>query len=333
MTNSRQPIGKAGRRQTELPEGATQFCYLPVNESLRKWELYLTSVGQSIYKPCQKYPQAGHPETHNFSWASGRILSEYAIVLITAGSGEYEFRNFAPGHCRQGDVLLVSPGQWHRYRPLATTGWSELWICLGGEYPHRLREKGLAFAKPCISLQTHFTAVNLAMLNLLEKVRQQTNFNSTVFSSKVLEVIALISGATVLPQAHPKEQHCIREPHVAKAIEFIWSNSHRPLSIGDVAQAIGLVARTLERRFAACHERGIREEIEWSRYSRARRMLQESNLPIKEIAYSCGFGDPRRMIEVFRRLTAATPTEIRNGPKVTNPHSAQSSNSRQKATR
>ena len=320
MTNSRQPTGKAGRPQNELLEGATQFCYLPVNETLRKWELYLTSVGQSIYKPCQKYPQAGHPETHNFTWASGRILSEYAIVLITAGSGEYEFRNFAPGHCRQGDVLLVSPGQWHRYRPLATTGWSELWICLGGEYPHRLREKGVAFAKPCLSLMTHFTAVNLAMLNLVREVRQQTNFNSTVFSSKVLEIIALISEASALPQAQPKEKHPIHEPHVAKAIEFIWSNSHRPLSTGDVAHAIGLVARTLERRFAACHERGIREEIEWSRYSRARRMLQENDLPIKEIAYSCGFGDPRRMIEVFRRLTAATPTEIRNGRR--NPNAA-----------
>jgi AraC-like DNA-binding protein len=312
MPDSRQSAGSPKRHQIALAKSATQFCYLPVNESLREWELYLTSVGQSIYKPCQKYPQAGHPETHNFTWASGRILSEYAVVLITAGSGEYEFRNFAPGRCRRGDALLISPGQWHRYRPLPDTGWSELWICLGGEYPHRLREKGLAFAKPCISLETHFTAVNQAMLNLVRKVRQQTNFNSTFFSSKVLEIIALITDASGLPRAQLGGKYRIREPQVAKAIEFIWSNSHRPLSIDEVAQAAGLLARTLERRFAACHERGIREEIEWSRYSRARRILKETTLPIKEIAYSCGFGDPRRMIEAFRRLTAETPTAIRN---------------------
>ena len=333
MTDSRQPTRPPGRRQIKLPEGATQFRYLPVNESLRDWELYLTSVGQSIYKPWQKYPRGGHPETHHFTWSAGRILSEYAIVLITAGAGEFEFRNIAPGLCRQGDALLVSPGQWHRYRPLPSTGWSELWICLGGDYPRRLREQGLAFAKPCVSLNAHFTPVRLAMLDLLQQVKRRNNYNSPAFSSKALEVIALISEASGTSRPQPAGIYRIEDPQVARAIEHIWNNSHRSLSIGDVAHAVGLVARTLERRFAACHERGIRAEIEWSRYTRARRLLQKADLPIKEIAYSCGFGDPRRMIEVFRRLAAATPTEIRQGPQAANSHVTPSANSRRQTAR
>jgi AraC-like DNA-binding protein len=311
MTNPRQTHPPATTAQLSLPPTRSNFHYLPVSETLRAWGIYLTSAGQSTYQPRQKYPQQGHPKAYNFNWASGRILAEYAVVLITAGTGEYEFRNYAPGQCRRGDVLLVAPGQWHRYRPLPNTGWTELWICLGGEYLHRLRDKGLAFGKPCVSLGTHFTPVRLALLSLVDEVNRKADYNSILFTSKALNVIALIAEAGGIAPAQSKGIYHFSNPQVARAIEFIWSNSHRHLSIGDVAQAVGLVARTLERRFADCHERGIREEIEWSRYSRARRLLEDENLPIKDIAYSCGFGDPRRMIEVFRKLTSATPTEIR----------------------
>jgi len=311
MTDPRQTPAPSATAQLPPPPARSNFHYLPVSETLRAWGIYLTSAGQSTYHPGQKYPQRGHPKAYNFNWASGRILTEYAIVLITAGTGEYEFRNYAPGQCRRGDVLLVAPGQWHRYRPLPNTGWTELWICLGGEYLHRLRDKGLAFGKPCVSLGTHFTPVRLALLSLVDEVNRKADYNSILFTSKALNVIALIAEAGGMAPAQSTGTYHFSNPQVVRAIEFIWSNSHRHLSIGDVAQAVGLVARTLERRFADCHERGIREEIEWSRYSRARRLLEDENLPIKDIAYSCGFGDPRRMIEVFRKLTSATPTEIR----------------------
>jgi len=43
----------------------------------------------------------------------------------------------------------------------------------------------------------------------------------------------------------------------------------------------------------------------------ARRLLHDSSLPIKEIAYACGFGDPRPMIDMFRRQEGILPSQIR----------------------
>jgi hypothetical protein len=81
---------------------------------MRAWDLYVTGVGQESYAPGSRYPEEGHPAIYNFDWRTGRILPEYAMVLILAGCGEFEFRNQPLTDCGAGDVLLIAPGQWHR---------------------------------------------------------------------------------------------------------------------------------------------------------------------------------------------------------------------------
>jgi AraC-like DNA-binding protein len=293
----------------ELPLPA--FYYLPVSDQIRSWDLYVTGVGQECYRAGDKYPETGHPSLYDFEWRSGRVLPEYAMILILEGSGEFELRNQPLTRCSAGDVLLVSPGQWHRYRPSASTGWSELWVCAGGEYLHRLRSRRLMFGQAKVALGARFHDTRRVIAEILDFVRTHPNVNSPLLTARVLEAIALIAeagGGDVVEPVSPAGS----DSHVADAIEFIWHNSHRPIQTKDVARAVNLAPRTLERRFAACHARAVHEEIEESRYLRARRLLIESTLPIKEIAYSTGFGEPKRMIELFRRRDGRTPSAVRH---------------------
>lgn len=307
---------QASPRQRKSPAPAevprSTFYYLPVSDQIRSWDLYVTGVGQESYAAGDPYPEAGHPSLYNFEWRTGRVLPEYAMILILGGKGEFELRNQPRTECTAGDVLLVSPGQWHRYRPSAATGWSELWLCAGGEYLHRLRSRRLMFGHGSVALGARFHDARRLIAEILDFVRNHPNVNSPLLTARLLAVVALISeagGGETLEQAGP----AAADSHVVDAIEFIWHNSHRPIQTKDVARAVKLEPRTLERRFAACHPRAVHEEIEESRYLRARRLLIESTLPIKEIAYSTGFGEPKRMIELFRRRDAKTPGEFRLG--------------------
>ena len=258
-----------------------------------------------------EYPAKGHPTMYDFEWRTGRVLPEYLMILITEGGGEYEFRNIDKAHCVPGDVLLICPGQWHRYRPLPKTGWAELWIGLGGEYLHRLRRKDVIFTKPCVSLAGHFTPVHDCFRRMMDVVvRDGGSCNHpllTVAAMEIIVMIAEVAGSSKMESLSNKSV----DPRLANAIEFIWTSSHRPIRIRDVAQAAGMIPRTLERYFKVAHPRRVREEIELSRIFRARNLLRQTKMSAKEIAYTCGFGNSRQMIEVFHRLEKVTPSEYR----------------------
>src|SRR4029078_12942533 len=73
------------------------------------------------------------PTLYQFDWSRGRTLPEFQLVLITDGAGEFESE--ATGLVRFEGValLLVFPGVWHRFQPLAEVGWSERWLSFNGE--------------------------------------------------------------------------------------------------------------------------------------------------------------------------------------------------------
>ena len=44
----------------------------------------------------------------------------------------------------------------------------------------------------------------------------------------------------------------------------------------------------------------------------AKLLLKEQPLPIKEVAYSCGFEDEKYFMRVFKNIVGITPSEYRN---------------------
>lgn len=61
--------------------------YLTANERDRRWGLECTTAGHTVVPPQSCYPITSHPSDHLFSDNKGRVLKEFALVYITAGSG------------------------------------------------------------------------------------------------------------------------------------------------------------------------------------------------------------------------------------------------------
>jgi LacI family transcriptional regulator len=98
---------------------------------------------------------------------------------------------------------------------------------------------------------------------------------------------------------------------VRAALEFISANSHRPIGPADVARAVAVEPRTLQRRFREFLDRPIATEIRRVRIERAKRELVQSDRHLNEIARDVGFGPAMRMYEVFRRELGVTPSQYR----------------------
>jgi transcriptional regulator GlxA family with amidase domain len=84
-----------------------------------------------------------------------------------------------------------------------------------------------------------------------------------------------------------------------------------PLDVAAMARHAGVSPRTFARRFR--EETGT-TPLQWllaQRVLEARRLLEDSDLPVEDVAWRCGFGSATSLRDHFRRSTSTTPTAYR----------------------
>ena len=97
---------------------------------------------------------------------------------------------------------------------------------------------------------------------------------------------------------------------VARALRHMADHCHKPINVSDVVRRLGVCGRTLARRFRQA--RGCRplDELTRMRITRAKRLLQERELPIGTVAAECGYASTNQFIVAFSRLEGITPGEF-----------------------
>ena len=103
---------------------------------------------------------------------------------------------------------------------------------------------------------------------------------------------------------------------VAAALAYISANSHRPIGPDNVAEAVGAEVRTLQNYFRKVLGRPVATEIRRVRIERAKRELTQSKRLLYEIAQSVGFGEEKRLYEIFKREVGVSPGEYRKQRQV-----------------
>ena len=98
---------------------------------------------------------------------------------------------------------------------------------------------------------------------------------------------------------------------LTQAQELLTDRCAEPLSIRTVAEDVGVHPAHLARCFSRFFRRSPGEHLRRSRVARAEALLLETDLPLVEIAYSCGFVDQSHFTHVFRRYKGTAPAAFR----------------------
>ena len=93
--------------------------------------------------------------------------------------------------------------------------------------------------------------------------------------------------------------------------EWILLNLAEDLSVETLAARLGMSARNFSRLFKRQTDMTPGDYVEAARVEAARRMLEESDTPLKKIAGMCGFADQGGLRRAFMRLIFVTPGEYR----------------------
>lgn len=98
---------------------------------------------------------------------------------------------------------------------------------------------------------------------------------------------------------------------MARVVKFVTEHISDVLTIEDIADAVGISRRTFSRTFARHAQQTPSVFVEQLRIDFARKLLDETDLPLKTVAFRCGFRNATQMRMIFSRQLGATPKQYR----------------------
>ena len=107
------------------------------------------------------------------------------------------------------------------------------------------------------------------------------------------------------------ETLAIPDDELRQAMVFLRQHAYRSLSVDEIADAVPMTRRSLERKCQAVLGRTPLEEIRRLRIARVRELLAMTDRSVEDIAAATGFGTPEYMTATFRQFEQITPLRYR----------------------
>ena len=284
------------------------FLYCTVGEIQRKFGFYVTGAGTELTKPGEPYPHAYHSSEYYFTWEKGRKLvkDEYQILYILSGEGVIEFKRNAPIKLSAGSVVILHPGEWHRYRPNPKTGWKEAYIGIGGESVGRILAAPFFDGPPTVFAVQPKGKFENDLLTLVENIK--LNATSKPYSLS-LRVMAL--AGTLIETIHQSEDNQIDYSTIRKVHLFIGHHLGEVVDFAALSAHYKMSYSLFRKHFREYTGMAPLEYQLALRIRRASALLANSTVPIAQIATDTGFRTPAYFARYFHEATGQSPSEFR----------------------
>lgn len=99
--------------------------------------------------------------------------------------------------------------------------------------------------------------------------------------------------------------------HLNRVVDYIESTIQRCPTIDEIAATCDVSSAHLRRAFKNTTGRTIHDYVEKVRLNKAKALLSDTDLPLKEISYRLGFAASSTFSSVFRKLQGETPSDYR----------------------
>lgn len=154
--------------------------------------------------------------------------------------------------------------------------------------------------------------INKQRKDTLNKYLELLNHSSRLSTTPVQA-----SSTEPLPQQAPSPQQDVLSKTDKKFMSEIiaFTENHladSDISIDDLAEHVAVSRSGLNRKLKQLTGISPGEFIKKARIKHACQLLTQSEKSINEIAFECGFSDPKYFSRVFKATTNKTPTEYRN---------------------
>ena len=284
--------------------------YLAVNPVDLKWGTAVNSAGFQEVRPGENYPPGNHPSRYIFTVANGRVLQEYQLIYITEGRGKFYCETLGRNKAvpvESGMMFLLFPGEWHSYHPDPQTGWKEYWIGFNGHFVDNLITENF-FSKDCpvFKVNIYEDIVNLYNSAISAAVAQESGFQQVLAG-----IVSRLLSLAYFYDRNSQFQQSDTANKIGQAKVMIYDN-FMSISPEEIASKLCLSYSSFRKTFKEYTGFSPARFINEVRMSKAKEMLTNTSMSIKEVAYHVGYNNHDYFFTAFKHMTGQTPAEYRN---------------------
>lgn len=285
------------------------FKYLVSSERDKLWGLTVDTVGYSHIAPgFDIYPPlVGHPQYYYFDTRQGRILENYQLIYITQGKGHYYT---APGRSLPivaGDMLIIPPYRWHSYLPDPETGWDEYWIGLrGGNLDER-------FSNGCLDPEHVVYSIGLRE-DIIQLYRQGIELaidESAHYQQALAGVGNMILGKAVYYAGNRHRENSPIVEKMNRARMIMRESCFKGITPEQVAEQLHMSYSWFRKMFREYTHVSPARFLMELKMQKAKNLLLNSPLSIKEVAYAVDYEDASHFVSLFKKYTGYTPARYK----------------------
>jgi LacI family transcriptional regulator len=140
---------------------------------------------------------------------------------------------------------------------------------------------------------------------------QAAELLDAIMRGKECDVAQVVAEAIGVVTRRSTDVMAVNDSDVAAAMRFIRQRYATPISVSDVADAVLMSRRALEKRFRSVLGRTILDDIQSVRIENAKRMLLETDESVARIAKLSGFATINYFIRFFRQRVGMSPSGFR----------------------
>lgn len=240
------------------------------------------------------------------------IRPNYLLHYVLDGKGYYYVNN-EKYEVNKNEGFLICPNVVTFYQADEENPWTYLWIGIDGEKVETyLKAAGLNND----TLIFKYNDGDLLKEYILEMLKHNTSSSSDSLKIEGL-LYMFFSELAKQNKSDPIHKNDINNNYINKAIEFIQNNYHNSIKVTDIADYICLNRSYLTSIFQSNLNMSPQKFLMKFRITKAAELLYNTDLPIANIAYSCGYSDPLAFSKTFKKIKGVSPKQYRDTKKET----------------
>lgn len=283
------------------------FQYVTPYVAERKWGMYLTGAGKASIPPQSEYPSTEHPPGYYFTWEEGRMIKEYQINYITEGKGVIETRD-GRYEVKPGSIILIYPGEWHRYKPSSNTGWREHYIGFSGIYIRYLFQNSEI-------LSNHPSVLNIGfhdhLLDLFSQIIDLVYDKKPGFQYICSGLLIQLLGNVLYVLKNQGFDGKEVENKIRHARFQLQEQYNEPVDMEKLANQCNMGYSHFRKMFKKYTGVSPLQYHNKFRLQKAKDLLVDSDKSVKKVALEVGFHSEHYFTRLFKKKMGVTPTELR----------------------
>jgi AraC-like DNA-binding protein len=282
--------------------------YLATSLDDENWGMHILYVGCNRIGAFEPYPSLSIPAHRYFNIEKGRRLAEYQVFYVARGSGIFESASSGKRLLKEGSVMILFPGEWHRFQPDPESGWDECWIGFKGSImDHLVQQHFFDPAEPILPIGVQEPVFKL-FTEIIATIKAEKPGYQPLAAGALVHLLGLLHALT---KARNLEKEDVNESIINKARVMFRANIDQNISLEKVAEELNVSYAWFRKAFKLYTGMAPNQYILQLKIEEAKLLMTDPAKSIKEIAFCLNFESAAYFSKLFKEKTGLSPEQCR----------------------